>query len=200
MRFLLKLIFSTLCLIAVLWTAGFGWFVMQIPQQPAQDTQYTEAVVVLTGGSRRLERGLTLLVEGRAPKLFVSGVQEGTPLSTLLGGKEVSDIANKVPQDRVELGYNARSTLQNAEETKTWVLKNRIRSIRLVTGNYHMPRSILLMHELMPDILIIPEPVFPPEFSGNWWQAEYSLKIALSEYHKYLATLIAHMLGIISDE
>ena len=41
--------------------------------RPADDRP-TDAIVVLTGGANRIERGLDLLQRGRAKRLLVSGV------------------------------------------------------------------------------------------------------------------------------
>lgn len=201
MLYLLKRIAVTLLTLAFLWFAGFVWFTLQIPSAPSQDTAQADAIVVLTGGSLRIEHGFTLLLENKAPLLFISGVDQGTTLPALLHGKELSIIADKIPQERVELGYAAHSTLQNAAEIKFWAAKHGIKSLRLVTGNYHMPRSVYLLHQAMPEISIFADPVFPPEFSGNvWWLSGPSLRLMLSEYHKYLASSVAVMLGIISDD
>ncbi len=184
-----------------IWAAGFAWFVSTIPTSGTLDEARTDAIVVLTGGGLRLEHGLSLLITGKAPVLFVSGVESGVTLPELLRSKGISQIAQQVPHDKVELGYVARSTLQNAEETKSWVMQHNVKSIRLVTGNYHMPRSVFLMHEALPDVAIVADPVFPAEFSNNtWWLSSYGLRLVISEYHKYIASAVAVMLGIISDE
>ncbi len=45
-------------------------------------------------------------------------------------------------------------------------------SLRLVTANYHMPRSLLEFARAMPDIEIVPHPVFPEISRGpHWWAA-----------------------------
>ena len=202
MFFLLKRLIITLFMLIVLWGAGLVWFISLIPASPAIDGATTDAIVVLTGGSLRLEHGLSLLVEGKAPLLFVSGVEETITLPELLRGKEVAEVAPKVPQDKIELGHRAHSTLQNAEETKAWVARHPgIKSIRLVTGNYHTPRSVFVLHEAMPGVSIIAEPVFPAEFAdGTWWYSQSTAYLVFSEYHKYLASRLAVMLGLFTDE
>ena len=56
----------------LLWFAGLLW----IATPPAGDARAarTDAIVVLTGGSLRLQSGIDLLREGKGGKLFVSGV------------------------------------------------------------------------------------------------------------------------------
>lgn len=195
----LKHIFYTVLFFALVWFAGLVWFVCTFPTAPTKLNLQTDAIVVLTGGAGRLEKGFTLLLDGKAPRLFVSGVEVGVELPELLKQKEIAPIADKIPLDKVELGHNARSTFQNAEETSAWVKQNNIKSIRLVTGNYHMPRSTLEMQQAMPDITILPEPVFPAEFSGNWLTTESALFLVLSEYHKFLISYAAHRIGILKE-
>lgn len=196
---LIKHIFYTVLFFALVWFAGLVWFVCTFPKEPTKLNLQTDAIVVLTGGAGRLEKGFTLLLDGKAPRLFVSGVEVGVELPELLKQKEIAPLADKIPLDKVELGHNARSTFQNAEETSAWVKQNNIKSIRLVTGNYHMPRSMLEMQQAMPDITILPEPVFPAEFSGNWLTTESALFLVLSEYHKFLISYAAHRIGILKE-
>lgn len=200
MKFLRHILHTILTFLA-LWALGLAAFIFLIPTSATQDTTNTDAIVVLTGGGLRLERGLSLLIEGRAPLLFVSGVKEGVQLSALLHNKEVEALASKAPLAKIELGYKARSTLQNAEETTEWVIAHKIKSLRLVTASYHMPRSYWVMKHAMPDVAITPEPVFPAEFYRNgWWLTQNGLTLVVSEYHKYLATLLADMLGVTAEE
>ena len=46
-------------------------------------------------------------------------------------------------------------------ETAQWMASEGFHSLRLVTASYHMPRSLLEFSRAMPDIGIMPNPVFP---------------------------------------
>jgi uncharacterized SAM-binding protein YcdF (DUF218 family) len=187
--------FRALFLFALFWSGGLLWFVTLIPTEPAHDQLNTDAIVALTGGSLRLERGFQLLTEGRAKKMFISGVENGVTLASLLKSKEYRAFATHIPEAGVAVGYKARSTVGNAEETAQWMAREHVHSIRLVTGNYHIPRSILELHEVAPDVIIIPEPVFPRHFDHNaWWQWGDSIRLVISEYHKYVASTLVHTL------
>jgi hypothetical protein len=59
----------------IAWLLGFIWFAGALPQ-PAPAGEGTDVIVVLTGGTGRIERGVTLLREGSADRLLVSGVFE----------------------------------------------------------------------------------------------------------------------------
>jgi uncharacterized SAM-binding protein YcdF (DUF218 family) len=163
--------------------AGFGAFLAQVPSSSSGDQTQTEAIVVLTGGRQRLSTGLKLQAQGLARKVFISGVNPEVEPEELAGfgplGKAQIDCC-------VILGYAAANTLGNAAETAGWVRAVQIRSIRLVTAAYHMPRSLFELHRAAPELIIIPHPVFPPGFPEGAWMRADGLALLLSEYHKLL--------------
>lgn len=180
-------------LIFIAWLAGFVWFVQQVPREATDDTQHTDAIVVLTGGKGRIAYGLKLLSEGRASRLFISGVEDGLTLSDLA----IHNYGSAV----VMLGYDARNTIGNAMETAQFMRKEHLKSLRLVTASYHMPRALYEMHFQMRGVLIVPDPVFPADFDADrWWTGNASSLILLSEYHKYIAARLRHWLLRISGE
>ncbi len=167
--------------------AGLVWFAEAIPRAGNDAGEITDAIVVLTGGKLRLEEGLALLAEGRAKKLLVSGVNRGVELNELLrvAGQPSAELLCCIA-----LGYEADNTAGNAFETRAWMERENFRSLRLVTSNYHMRRSLLEFRRAMPHIRIVPHPVFPEGFKReNWWQWPGTLALIASEYHKYLAAL-----------
>lgn len=193
-RWMRSLLFVCFVMLAF-WAAGLSWFITLIPSAPASDTITTDAIVVLTGGSLRLDRGFELMSQKRAQKMFVSGVEDGITLASLLRSKEYKAFAPTIIPESVTLGYKARSTIGNAEETAQWVAHEQVKSIRLVTGNYHIPRSVFELREAIPGIAIVIDPVFPSHFAHNgWWQSAGNIRLVISEYHKFVASLIVHTL------
>ena len=149
-----------------------------------------DAIVVLTGGSGRLEKGLSLLRYGKGKKLLVSGVYQGVDVRNLMNLSR-GDSENLLCC--IELGYSANSTHGNALETKDWVEKEKYTSVRLVTANYHMPRSIMEFNNVMPETQIIPTPVFPKQFKlKNWWLWPGSATLILTEYAKFILSYTGH--------
>src|SRR3546814_20820963 len=64
-------------------------------------------------------------------------------------------------------------------------------SLRLVTATYHMPRSLLEFHRTMPNIEIVPHPVFTENFKrDDWWRWPGSTALLLPEYTKYLVAQV----------
>ncbi|HEY6335433.1 MAG TPA: YdcF family protein [Alphaproteobacteria bacterium] len=175
-----------LATLAALWVGGLAWFASTIPSKVEDPDSVTDAIVVLTGGSERLDAGLALLAQGKARKLFVSGVYHGVDVEELLR------TAHDAPANLeccIVLGYAADSTLGNAAETEKWMDAEHYRSLRIVTAAYHMPRSLLEFRRAMPQVRLIPNPVFPERVKSDWWFWPGSAYLVLGEYHKYLAAL-----------
>ena len=179
---------APILLTALAWVGGLIWFTHNIPEAVADSHTTTDAIVVLTGGSQRIQSGLQLLAAGRAKKLFVSGVYHGTDVAALL--RLSSQTPNNV-QCCIVLGYEADNTQGNAAETAQWIHREGFHTLRLVTAAFHMPRSLLEFRRAMPDIEIIPNPVFPELIKqDHWWAWPGTTGLILLEYHKYLLALI----------
>jgi uncharacterized SAM-binding protein YcdF (DUF218 family) len=192
-RWLLGLVLAGLAALA-LWGGGLVWFAGQMPTEVAAPQRHTDAIVVLTGGSGRVGRGLQLLAEGRGDKLFVSGVHKGVDVAELL---RVSQRAPERLACCVALGHAAETTEGNAVETAEWMAAQGYRSLRLVTAAYHMPRSLLEFRRRMPEVEIVPHPVFPAHVKHeDWWRWPGSTALLIGEYSKYLvARLRAALAG-----
>ena len=175
-----------------IWLVGLLWFAKDLPVSVAAPARATDAIVVLTGGSRRVHQGLELLAQRRAKKLFISGVYRGVDVRELLS------VSQQSPADLdccIALGYEADSTRGNARETADWMREQGLGSLRLVTAAYHMPRSLLEFRRAMPKIEIVPHPVFPEHVKQrDWWRWPGSASLIISEYNKYLVALARGLL------
>ena len=183
-----QLMIFTGVLVIVVWIMGLIWFVDEVPTNRTEDLTRTDAIIVLTGGTGRLEAGLQLLSEGYAKLLFISGVARGIDVQALL--KLVSRNRNDF-ECCIVVGYRADNTAGNAVETTKWIVENKFDSLRLVTASYHMPRSLFEFRRKMPNIKIVPHPVFPPQFKRqSWWRWPGSAQLLASEFNKYLLSKI----------
>ncbi len=178
---------------AGLWGWGLVWFAGSIPRSVGDPDRETDAIVVLTGGSLRLETGFALLSRHLAEKLFVSGVQRGVDIDELL---RVTGLTAQHMECCITLGYKAGDTVENARESATWLKANKIKSIRLVTSGYHMPRSLLEFSETVPAVEIVPHPVFAEHVMlDEWWRRSGTAGLVIAEYNKYLLAAVRHALG-----
>lgn len=188
-----------LLLLYALWLGGLIWYAYDIPREIDDTSTVTDAVVVLTGGSGRVDVGLALLAERRAQKLLVTGVARDVDLDQLLRVSMRQDARNL--RERITLGHEAGDTAGNARETAEWMAREGLSSLRLVTASYHMRRSLLEFHRAMPNARIVPHPVFPVGFRlAEWQRWPGTMSLLISEYSKYLVAAAAGALGITLPE
>jgi len=185
------LLVTTLAVLA--WAAGLFWFAASIARQPPADDRVTDAIVVLTGGSERLTTGFELLSQGRARKLFISGVYRGVDVRELM---RVSRQGGEL-ESRIAIGYAADDTAGNAEETAGWMGEEGFASLRLVTANYHMPRSLVEFRRHLPEVEVVPHPVKPGNVRlDNWWSWPGTAALIVEEYNKWLLARLRLSLGL----
>ena len=183
-RLRLRRLLILIAIIGLPWLFGLAWFAQTLPTRVADPERLTDAIVVLTGGSGRVAQGVALLAEGKARKLFVSGVYQGVDVEALL------QLERQAPDEVaccIALGYQAGDTRGNAIETAAWLRAQGFDTLRLVTAAYHMPRSLLEFRAVMPDVEVVPHPVFSAHFKqADWWRWPGSASLMAREYTKYL--------------
>ncbi|MDF2964808.1 MAG: uncharacterized protein K0Q51_196 [Rickettsiaceae bacterium] len=186
---MLKLVKILISLI-IIWLAGLDWFISQIPFAPNTEFDIeTDAVIALTGGVNRVDEAIKLLIEQRSKKLFISGV--GSPIHLRDSLKQLD------PNQNIILGTKAKSTYENAKEVSEWAQKHNLKSIRLVTANYHMPRASMLIKALSPGLVLIEHPVFPKAFNlREWYKSPLTVKLLLLEYNKYITLRFSLLFGV----
>jgi uncharacterized SAM-binding protein YcdF (DUF218 family) len=182
----LRTVLLAICLMAAGWAAGFVAFGVSMARAVEDADTRTDAIVVLTGGSERLAKGLALLDQGMGKMLFISGVHKGVDLAELLhrAGRDQATSANIV------LGHAADDTIGNAAETAQWMEASHFTSLRLVTASYHLRRASLEFRRAMPGVTIVANPVFPDAFKiKEWWRWPGTAHLLATEYTKYLGAL-----------
>lgn len=165
--------------VVMLWALGFLWFAVALPG-PSGDVR-TDAVIVPTGGAGRIEHGLEIVREGRAGHLLVSGVDREVK-STEFAAQFA------VPMDLmdccVSLGFAAVDTRSNAAETAHWAESQGVRSLRLVTTDWHMRRAAGELSHALPDGVTVVRDAVP---------SRPSFRSLFLEYHKLLASVITRL-------
>ena len=146
---------------------------------------YADAIVVLTGGTGRVEEGLRLFREGRGGYLILSGVEETSSLGAIFPGR---DLKTAVDTSRIILDIESRRTIDNAFNVKKIVEEKGFKSLILVTSNYHMKRaSTILRKTINGEVKLYRNPVRGPNFKDEeWWGNLKSLKLVTSEFFKYI--------------
>lgn len=167
--------------IVLIWLFGFLWFAVALPGPLPADVR-TDAIIVLTGSTGRIERAIELLDAGKSPRLLVSGVdREVKP-------KEFAaefGVPPRLMSCCITLGYQAYDTRSNAIEAAQWVSEHGARSVRLVTADWHMRRAALELAREMPgNVKILLDGV----------PSQPSLTVLVLEYHKFLARAALNMM------
>lgn len=169
--------------LALVWAAGFGWFLLDQPG-PAPLTVPTDAVVVLTGGPGRTARGIEVLASGAARALLVSGVNRQVTQQQF---KESADLPAELLTCCVELGKQAETTRGNALEVADFVRRRQAQSIRLVTASYHMRRARAEVAAALPAGVALVADAVPSDLSPRGM---------IVEYHKLIAARALLLTGI----
>lgn len=176
------MIVRTLSFVLLCWMLGFAWFAILLPQPLGPVA--TDAVVVLTGGAQRIDRGLLALDKGWAKRMLITGVDPEVKPAELAAEY---DIDQEQFDCCIDLGFRAVDTRSNALETVRWVERRGAHSIRLVTTDWHMHRARYEIGRALPDdVTIYPDAV----------ASRPSLFTLFREYNKYVLRRAAGLVGV----
>jgi uncharacterized SAM-binding protein YcdF (DUF218 family) len=126
-------------LLAIFYALGFVLFAFTLGKPATAQLPATDAVVVLTGGSGRIEHGIEVLRAHRARRMLVAGADPlvtKADMARRLGGNSVALL-----KCCVDLGTESVDTRSNAEEAMRWLAKHHFSSLRLITSDWHMRRA-----------------------------------------------------------
>ncbi len=168
-----------LAAILVIWALGFLVFASTLPR-PAGNER-TDAVIVPTGAAGRIDHGVAVVRSDRARLLLVTGVDPNVKPREFAAQ---FGVPMNVMECCVTLGFDAVDTRSNAAETLRWVKDNDIRSLRLVTSDWHMRRAAGELRARLPTNIAIVEDAV---------STEPSFAILLIEYNKWLASMASHL-------
>ena len=169
-----------LSILVIVWALGFLWFAIALPQ-PVEGGK-TDAVIVLTGGEGRIDRGLLALRRKWAARLLVSGVDAEVRPREFAAEY---DVASRLMACCVTLGYESVDTRSNGRESARWIAANHFRSVRLITTDWHMRRAALELRLAGADVTVVEDAV----------ASRPAFRTLFIEYHKLLARLISQLWG-----
>ncbi|WP_421730589.1 YdcF family protein [Brevundimonas sp.] len=176
-------------IVALLWVVGLFAFAERVRSlSPAPEPARADAIVALTGPSaERVNVAIRLLEQDKGDRVLISGVNREVRRQEL---RALTPGSNKLFNCCVDLGFEAENTLGNAEEIAGWARAKDYDSLIVVTSDYHMPRSLLEIRSVAPDIKLTPYAVSTPSLDDSrWWRAAVTARRMTLEYMKYLAVL-----------
>ena len=166
-------------LLLLLYALGFVLFAFTLGKPAAAAAAPTDAAVVLTGGSGRIEHAIDVLRQHKAGRLLVSGADPSVTKA---------DLARRIPGSGallkccVDLGSESVDTRTNAEETGRWLAKHRFHSVRLITSDWHMRRARYEFRKALGGkYVVVPDAV----------RTEPSFFLLFGEYNKYVLRRLA---------
>ena len=165
--------------LVLLYALCFVIFAFTLGKPASPTAPRTDAAVVLTGGSGRIEHAIDVLRQRKAGRLLISGADPSVTKA---------DLARRVPGSAgllaccVDLGSESVDTWSNAEETGRWLAKHRFHSLRLITSDWHMRRARYEFRRVLGGrYAVVPDAV----------RTEPSFLTLFGEYNKYLLRRIA---------
>jgi uncharacterized SAM-binding protein YcdF (DUF218 family) len=165
--------------VLLLYAVGFIFFAFTLGRPAPANAQPTDAAVVLTGASGRIEHGVDVLRQRKAERLLVAGAD---PLVRKV------DLARRIPAGAaiikccVDLGSESVDTRTNAEEAQRWLDQHKFRSMRLITSDWHMRRARYEFDKVLGSkYRMVPDAV----------RTEPSFLTLFGEYNKYVLRRLA---------
>jgi len=169
--------------ILIVFAGFFGVFAQKVSTANMPVDPRADAIVVLTGGTERISQALTLLDEGRARRLLISGVHPGTTRDQIVS---VTSANRPLFDCCVDLDRIALNTAGNAAETAHWVSRHGFETLLVVTSAYHLPRARLELADTLPDVELVPYPVFSSGLDlSSWYSNRQTMQLLMREYVKY---------------
>ena len=179
---MIRILYRLSILLIAGYLLGYALFAALLPT-PA-GLERTDAIVVLTGGTGRLDRGFYLMRRGLARRMLISGVDPSVRPGELAAAYRVEP---RLIACCVDLERQSFDTRSNADQVTRWMGQRRYRSMRLVTNDLHMHRAAHEIRSRIGDgVRIVPDAV----------QTSPGFRELFIEYNKFLLGWTADRLGI----
>ena len=158
---------------------GFLLFAFTLGKPAGARSPATDAAVVLTGGSGRIERAVEVIRDGKAKRLLIAGADPSVTKK---------DLTRRIPGSGkligccVDLGSESVDTRTNAEEAQRWLAQRHFHSVRLITSDWHKRRARYEFEKALgAKYRIVTDGV----------RSEPSFLTLFGEYNKYLLRRVA---------
>ena len=181
--------------LVLIWTIGLFAFADRVRGfTPAPEPARADAIVALTGPSaERVNAAIRLLEQDKGQRVLISGVNREVRRQEL---RALTPGSNRLFNCCVDLGFEAKDTVGNAQEIAAWADAKGYDSLIVVTSDYHMPRALTEIRAAAPGFELTPYAVETPSLDNSrWWKAAVTARRMTLEYMKYLAALARAAVG-----
>jgi uncharacterized SAM-binding protein YcdF (DUF218 family) len=174
---------------------GFVRFAEDVANLKAPEiSDKSDAIVVLTGGKSRITEAVELLKDGKANRLFISGVNPDVSDDEIM---RISGADKALFNCCIDIGKDAKDTIGNGKEIAQWATEQEFKSLIVVTNNYHMRRSLLELYSATSGVELIAYPVMNSEVkTENWYKDTPTLRTLINEFAKLNLAYFRQYVGV----
>ncbi|MDP2116557.1 MAG: YdcF family protein [Brevundimonas sp.] len=184
-----------IAILVLIWLIGLFAFADRVRgYAPAAEPARADAIVALTGPSaERVNAAVRLLEQDKGQRVLISGVNREVRRQEL---RALTPGSTRLFNCCVDLGFEARDTVGNAQEIAAWADSKGYDSLIVVTSDYHMPRALTEIRAAAPGVALTPYAIETPSLDDTrWWKAAVTARRMTLEYMKYLAALVRATVG-----
>jgi len=184
-----------IAILVLIWLIGLFAFAERVRgYAPAAEPARADAIVALTGPSaERVNAAIRLLEQDKGQRVLISGVNREVRRQEL---RALTPGSNRLFNCCVDLGFEARDTMGNAQEIAAWADSKGYESLIVVTSDYHMARALTEIRAAAPGVELTPYAIETPSLDDtSWWKAAVTARRMTLEYMKYLAALVRATVG-----
>ena len=151
--------------------------------------EHADMIVVLAGGNNdwRYWNGVQLLHEGWAPHLMLDVFAKGVTYGNMDIDLARNFVNQTTPGQSTVCPLILNSTFGEAGHIANCLRGTGVKSILVVTSDYHSRRALTILKKRLPEyhisIYAAPDPYF---FGTRWWQTREWAKTTLAEWQRYI--------------
>ena len=151
--------------------------------------EHADLIVVLAGGNNDLRywNGVELLHKGWAPRLMLDVFAKGETYGNMDIDLARDFVARTTPGQSTICPLILNSTFGEAGHIAKCLRSTDVKSILVVTSDYHTRRALTILQKRLPQyhisIYAAPDPYF---FGQRWWQTREWAKTTLAEWQRYI--------------
>ena len=192
-----KILYASLFVIVILIIVHFTYYLFQIPSTSNQNTTLikTDGIVVLTGDKYRISEGIKILKKNSNERLLISGVNKKISKSKIISLYGNDPETKQLFDCCIDIDKVSTNTFENSREAYFWARDRQLKTLLIVTSNYHIPRVKLEFSRFFKENILYYNPVNITEDDESNISLEMIKKITF-EYIKYLRTSLSFLVKI----